>query len=93
VVTNPPTCDQLRQAFEALAVRDHELARMGFAAAMEHPVWPRVIDCKARAMRAEHYRATTTRRVRLVRRVNPSTGRWVTQRVADGFDDSQPLLA
>ena len=90
MVNNPPTCDQLRQAFEALAVRDHELARMGFAAAMQHPVWPRVIDCKARAMRAAHYRATTTRRVRLVRRFNPATGTWHTQRVAGAFDESQP---
>lgn len=45
--TNPPTCDQLRQAFEALAVRDHTLARMGFAAAMAHATWRQVIFQKA----------------------------------------------
>lgn len=89
----PPTCDQLRQAFEALAVRDHTLARMGYAAAMAHDVWARVIDCKARALRAADYRATTPRRVRLVRRFNPATGAWVTQRVPGAFDESQPLIA
>lgn len=88
----PPTCDQLRQAFEALAVRDHTLARMGYAAAMQHPVWARVIDCRARAQRAAHYRATTARRVRLVRRFTPATGAWVTQRVPGAFDESQPLI-
>ena len=88
----PPTCNELQAAFEALAVRDHTLARMGFAAAMAHPTWARVIDCKARAQRAAHYRATTTRRVRLVKRINPATGRWVTQRVAGPFDESQPLI-
>lgn len=91
--TNPPTCDELHQAFEALAVRDHTLARMGFAAAMAHATWGRVIDCKARALRAAHYRATTARRVQLVRRFNPATGAWVTQRVPGAFDESQPLIA
>jgi hypothetical protein len=89
----PPSCEQLHQAFETLAVRDHNLARMGYAAAMQHPIWARVIDCKARAMRTAAYRATTSRRVRLVRRFNPSTGTWHTQRVAGAFDDSQPLIA
>ena len=88
-----PTCDQLRQAFEALAIRTPELARMNFAQAMAHATWARVIDCKARAMRAAQYRATTTRRVRLVRRFNPATGTWHTQRVAGAFDESQPLLS
>ena len=91
--TTPPTCAQLQAAFEALAVRDHNLARMGYAQAMAHDVWARVIDCKARAMRAAQYRATTTRRVRLVRRFNPATGTWHTQRVAGAFDESQPLIA
>ena len=76
MTTAPPTCDQLRQAFEVLAVRDHKLARMGFAQAMAHDVWAKVIDCKARAIRAAHYKATTTRRVRLVRRYTPANNTW-----------------
>jgi hypothetical protein len=86
----PPTCQQMRQAFEALAVRSPDLQRMTFAEALAHDVWAKVIACKARALRAEQYRATTTRRVRLVRRYNPATGTWVTQRVAGAFDESQP---
>lgn len=92
-MNTPPTCDQLRQAFEAMAARSADLRRMTFAEAMRHEVWARVIDCKARAMRTAAYRATTSRRVRLVRRFNPSTGTWHTQRVAGAFDDSQPLIA
>lgn len=89
----PPTCDQLRQAYEAMAVRSADLRHMTFAEAMAHDIWAKVIDCRARAIRAAHYRATTTRRVRLVKRINPSTGQWVTQRVAVGFDETQPLIA
>jgi hypothetical protein len=48
-----PSCDLLRQAFETLAARTHELHAMGFAQAMQHATWQRVIDCKARAMRAK----------------------------------------
>jgi hypothetical protein len=88
----PPNCDQLRQAFEALAVRDHALDRMGFAQAMQHRTWRGVIVAKAAKDRADHYKATTTRRVRLVRRVNPATDTWCTQRVPGAFDESQPLI-
>lgn len=88
-----PSCNELLEAFEALAVRSADLQRMTFSEAMAHDVWARVIDCKARALRAARYRANTTRRVRLVRRFNPSTGTWHTQRVPGAFDDSQPLIA
>ena len=50
----PPTCDQLRQAFETLAARSADLRRMTFTEAMAHDIWARVIDCKARAQRAAH---------------------------------------
>jgi hypothetical protein len=92
VVNSPPTCDQLRQAFEALAVRSADLRHMTFAQAMAHDVWAKVIDCRARAVRAAKYRATTTRRVRNVRRYNPATDTWCTQRVPGAFDETQPLL-
>ena len=88
-----PSCNELHEAFEALAVRSADLQRMTFSEAMAHNVWARVIDCKARAIRSAQYRATTTRRVRLVRRFNPSTGTWHTQRVPGAFDESQPLIA
>lgn len=89
----PPSCDQLRQAFEAMAVRSETLRHMTFEQAMAHDVWARVIDCRARALRTAQYRATTTRRVRHVRRVHPVTGAWVTQLVPGEFDDSQPLFS
>ena len=90
-MNTPPTCDQLRQAFETLAARSADLRRMTFTEAMAHDIWAKVIDCKARAQRAAHYKATTTRRVRLVKRFDPRTGNWRTQRVAGAFDESQPL--
>lgn len=92
-MNTPPTCDQLRQAYEAMAVRSADLRHMTFAEAMAHKTWSKVIDCKARAIRTAHYKATTTRRVRNVPRYNPTTDTWVTQPVAIGFDESQPLIA
>jgi hypothetical protein len=91
-MNNPPTCEQLRQAFEALAVRDHALDRMGFEQAMQHRTWRGVIAAKAAKDRADRYKAITTRRVRLEKRINPRTGKWSTQRVPGAFDETQPLI-
>lgn len=85
-----PSADLMRQAFELLAVRSADLRHMTFDQAMANEVWARVIDLRARAMRTTQYQATTTRRVRHVRRVHPVTGAWVTQVVPGEFDESQP---
>jgi hypothetical protein len=87
-----PTQQQLVQAFEALAIRDRHLARMSFAAAMQDPIWQRVIRLRACLDRKKAYQASTTRKVQLVRRCNPATGEWRTQRVLGAYDDSQPTL-
>lgn len=86
----PPTCEQLHHAFEQLAARCKELKPLNFLQAMEHPTWSRVIRCKASADRKEEFKRNTTRRVKLVRRINPATGQWVTQRVPGEFDQDQP---
>jgi hypothetical protein len=70
----------MRAAYEALAVRDHKLAAMGFAQAMQHTTWPRVIECKARATRAQQQRDQSSAH-QVVRRLNPATGTWHSQRV------------
>lgn len=87
-----PTDQQLMQAFEALAIRDRHLARMTFTAAMQDPVWRRVIRLRACLDRKKAYEAATARKVQLVRRCNPATGKWCTQRVPGAYDDSQPNL-
>lgn len=88
----PPTCEQLHRAFEQLAARCKELKPMNFAQAMEHPTWSRVVRCKASADRKAEFVRNTTRRVKLVRRVNPATGQWATQRVPGDFDTDQPQI-
>lgn len=91
-MTTPLPDALLRQAFEALAIRTPALHAMGYAQAMAHRTWGRVIAAKAAQDRAAHYRATTTRRVALLRRCNPATGAWVTQRVPGPFDTAQPTF-
>jgi hypothetical protein len=92
-MNSPPTCAELHQAYEAMAVRSADLRCLSFTEAMQHPTWARVIDCRARAQRTAQYKAATTRRVQLVRRFNPSTGTWHTQRVPGVFDDQQPQFS
>lgn len=87
----PPTCAELRAAYETLAVRDQNLARMGFAQAMAHTTWPRVIDCKARATRAQQQRRTSPQWAH-VHRFNPATGQFVSQRICTGADQANPSL-
>lgn len=78
----PPPRDQLRQAFETLAARTHELHALGFEQALAHRTWSRVIDAKARALRAQALRDTTPPAITSARRWNPQTGTWHTQQTA-----------
>ena len=81
------TEQQLRAAFQAMA-----WLGWTFEAAMADPIRSRVVKARATAMRAAEYRSTHTRRVRLVRRFNPATGAWRTQRVAGLYDDMQTAI-
>lgn len=80
----PLTDQQLQAAFAAMA-----WSGWTFEAAMAAPIRSRVLKARAAAMRAAEYRRTHTRTVRLVRRFNPATGAWRTQRVAGPYDDRQ----
>lgn len=60
-----------------------------FEAAMRDDIRSRIVRARAAAMARADYEATHTRTVRLVRRCNPTTGAWCTQRVAGDFDDQQ----
>lgn len=88
----PPTTAQLHAAFELLAIKDAKLRAMSFDAAMADPIWRKVVVVRACIERKKAYQATTTRKVQLVRRCNPATGEWRTQRVWGAYDDSQPTL-
>lgn len=85
-----PSCDLLRMAFETLAVRDHKLHALGFHQAMHHDVWSRVIDCKARAIRAQQQRNASNAAPQLVRRYHLTTDTWRTQRVPGAVDLISP---
>lgn len=89
-MNTPPNTHWLRVAYETMAIRNSELEAMSFDMALSDRKWAPVIRACAAKKRADHYVVTATRRVRLVRRYNPATGQWVTQRVAVGFDESQP---
>lgn len=73
----PPVTDAHRRyAFGAMQVH-----RLSFDAAMQHPTWSKVIECAAARLRTKEWQAQHARGVELVKRLDPITGRWVTQRV------------
>lgn len=79
--------DWLRAAFEAMAWRD-----CTFEAAMRDAIRGRIVRARAAQLRAQHIQRTTTRTVRLVKRCNPVTGAWCTQRVPGPIDPHQQRL-
>lgn len=86
--TLPPVTDAHRQAaFARLHLRGWT-----FAAAMQDPLRARVINAMAAQQRTAEWRAQHTRSTRLVRRLQPASGRWCTQRVAGDWDDQQQTI-
>ena len=57
-----------------------------YTAAMADPMWARLIEARAAHLRtAEWQQAHATRTTTLVRRINPTTGQWLTQRAPTGW--------
>lgn len=83
----PVTNAHLQAAFALMAWRGWTLE-----AALRDPIRSRILRAAAAQMRADEYRRTHRRQVVPVRRYDPRTGRWCTQRVEGDFDDSQPIL-
>lgn len=83
----PPTDAHRRAAFERLAMRGWT-----FAAACADPLRQRVIEALAAQIRTAEWKAWHARRPRPVRRFDPATGRWRTQRVPGAYDLMQPEL-
>lgn len=83
----PPVTDaQLSAAFELMAWKGWTLE-----AALRDPIRSRVLRARAAQLRTQEYRRTHRRVVVPVRRYDPRSGRWCTQRVAGPFDD-QPTF-
>ncbi len=84
----PPVTDTHRQAaFARLAMRGWT-----YTAAMQDPLRARVIEALAHQLRTAEWKAQHAQRTRLVRRLQPASGRWCTQRVAGDWDETQPEL-
>lgn len=83
----PLNQEQLRAAFEAMA-----WTGWTFEAAMADPIRRRVVQARAAKARADQIRSIHSRRVRVVRRFDPSTGAWRTQRVAGLYDETQTSI-
>lgn len=78
----PPVTDAHRAAaFERLAMRGWTLD-----AALADPLRRRVIEALAHQLRTAEWKAQHAQRTRLVRRLQPASGRWCTQRVAGDWD-------
>jgi hypothetical protein len=87
-VRTPPTTEQLRAAFEAFAWP----AAWSFDAAMSDPLRAGLVCARACQMRAREYERSHTRAWAAVRRIDPATGRFSTERVQADWDDNNPVL-
>ena len=77
----PPITDAHRQqALELMSWRGWTLA-----AALADPIRSRVLECRAAAIRTREWQAAHARETRRVRRCDPVTGAWSTQRVAGDY--------
>lgn len=83
----PVTMEHLRAAFELMAWKGWTLE-----AALRDPIRSRVLRACAAHLRTQEYQRTHRRTVVPVRRYDPRSGCWCTQRVAGRFDDNQPIL-
>lgn len=86
--TLPPVTDaHRRQAFAILS-----MPAWTYTAAMADPLRGQVIEAMAASIRTAHWRAAHTQTQRLVRRLNPKTGTWCTQRVPGPYDHHQAAI-
>lgn len=63
-----------------------------FEAAMADPLRARVIEACAAQLRTAEWKRTHSRTVQCVRRFNPITGQWMTQRVPGNYDPNQAAI-
>lgn len=84
----PPVTDaHLSAAFELMAWKDWTLE-----AALRDPIRAKVLRACAAHLRTQEYQRTHRRVVEAVRRYDPRSGRWCTQRVAGDFDTTQRTI-
>ncbi|MGH6627623.1 MAG: hypothetical protein ACRECD_13980 [Burkholderiaceae bacterium] len=86
----PPVTDAHRRAaFEGL-----RLKVWSYEAALLDATLAKVIEARAHQLRTRDYQASHSRSTALVRRHNPATGAWCTQRVAGPYiEQKQEPLA
>lgn len=81
------TNDEMHAAFEAM-----RWVGWTYEMAMSDAVRSRVVIARAKSERAKVMRSQQTRRMRPVRRFNPTTGQWRTQLVPGPLDPQENLL-
>ena len=83
----PVTDAHRRAAFARLALRG-----LSFEAAMAIDSHRRVIEAYARQLRTREWQAQHRQATRCVRRLDPATGRWYTQRVPGEWEADQAAI-
>lgn len=83
----PVTEAHRRAAFASLA-----MPGWTFDAALRDPLRAQVIECRAAQLRTREWQAANDRETVCVRRLNPITGQWHTQRVAGDYTRQQSCL-
>lgn len=64
-----------------------------FEAAMADDTRRRLINCRAAWVRTREFEETHGRGTETVRRFNPTTGAWCSQRIEAGWTDQTPIAA
>jgi len=85
----PPISDAHRRAAFAMLA----MPGWSYAAALRDPLRAKLIECRAAQLRTREWQAQHSQATECVRRIDPITGRWCTQRVAGAWVDSQPSLS
>jgi len=80
------TDEHRRKAFELFAWKGWT-----FEEAMADDTRRRLINCRAAWVRTHVFEARHSRATETVRRLDPATGRWKTQRIEAGWTDQTPI--
>lgn len=88
----PPTLHPVTDAHRAAAFERLALRGWTLPAALQDPLRRRVIEALAHQIRTAEWKAQHAQRTRTVRRLQPASGRWCTQRVAGDWDDQQQTI-
>ncbi len=85
----PPITDAHRRAAFALLA----MPGWSYAAALRDPLRAKLIECRAAQLRTREWQAQHRQATECVRRLDPATGQWRTQRVAGAWVEAQQSIS